>query len=174
MAWIDADAIVLCGLQGLFRRIARSPFITRENLAPEQTANPSELLHQLPFASGEPASDILLNAGVSGWCLERDRALLEGYTHPIRCIFQGRTLARDAERWHDQGCLIWALQNAGYDSRVLRSKRWNLCVKHSSLMGLRIDATSSDDEIRLWLKQARNLEQRAKIVHWNGHPVPWT
>ena len=32
---------------------------------------------------------------MSGWCLERDRALLEGYTHPSRCIFQGRTLARD-------------------------------------------------------------------------------
>ena len=174
VAWIDADAIVLRGLQGLFRRIAQAPFITRENLAPEQTANPPELLHQLPLASGEPAEDILLNAGVSGWCLERDRALLEGYTHPIRCIFQGRTLVRDAVRWHDQGCLIWALQNAGYDSSVLRAKRWNLCVKHSALMGLRIDATSSDDAIRLWLEQARSLEQRAKIVHWNGHPVPWT
>ena len=97
MAWIDADAIVLCGLQGLFRRIARSPFITRENLAPEQTANPSELLHQLPFASGEPASDILLNAGVSGWCLERDRALLEGYT--LRSAASSR-----AEPWRVMLC----------------------------------------------------------------------
>ena len=176
VAWIDADAVVLRGLSRLFALIAKSPFITRENLAPEQTSNPPQLLDQLPLARGDAATvdEILLNAGVSGWCLKRDRPLLEGYTHPIRCIFEGRSLARDAVRWHDQGCLIWALQNAGYDASILKPKRWNLCVKHSSLAGWRIKPDSDDDGIRAWLDQARSEEHRANIVHWNGHAVPWS
>ena len=176
VAWIDADAIVLRGLKHLFRLVERQPLITHENLAPDQTANPPELLEQLPLAPRQrrkPVQDILLNAGVSGWCLERDRALLEGYTHPIRCIFQGRSLAPDQVRWHDQGCLIWALQNAGYGPDILQSKRWNLCVKHSALAGLRIEPSADDAAINHWLQQARRLETRARIVHWNGHAVPW-
>jgi hypothetical protein len=174
VAWIDADAIVLRGLPRLFQRIARGPFITPENLAPDQTANPLDLLAALPQAHGKPnAPEILLNAGVSGWDKTRDRHLLEAYNHPVRCIFEGRSLSRELVRWHDQGCLIWALQNAGHDSRILQDRRWNLCVRHSALAGLRIDPASSDDQIQAWLVRARELELDARIVHWNGHTVPW-
>ena len=118
--------------------------------------------------------EILLNAGVSGWCVERDRPLLEAYTHPIRCIFQGKSLPREAVSWHDQGCLIWALQNAGYNSSMLQDRRWNLCVKHSSLSGIHhLDQQAGDPVLIDWLEQARALESEAYIVHWNGHPVPW-
>ena len=90
VAWIDADAVVLRGLAKLFQRIHRAPFITPENLAPEQTANPDELFEALPLAHGRSsAPPILLNAGVSGWDQQRDRHLLEAYNHPVRCIFQG-------------------------------------------------------------------------------------
>ena len=174
VAWIDADAIVLRGLNRLFRRIGRGPFITPENLAPEQTANPAELLAALPQAHGEPtAPEILLNAGISGWDRQRDRHLLEAYNHPVRCIFEGRSLERDLVRWHDQGCLIWALQNAGYDSSLLQNRGWNLCVRHSGLAGLKIDPNSDDAQIQAWLERARALEPEARIVHWNGHTVPW-
>ena len=174
VAWIDADAVVLRGLPKLFRRIGRGPFITPENLAPEQTANPVALLKALPQAHGRAeAPEILLNAGVSGWDQQRDRHLLEAYNHPVRCIFQGLSLDRDLVRWHDQGCLIWALQNAGYDASILQSRRWNLCVRHSGLAGMTIDRSSNDAEIQSWLEQARQREPNANIVHWNGHRVPW-
>ena len=174
VAWIDADAIVLRGLCRLFRRIGRGPFITPENFAPEQTANPPELLAALPQAHGQPvAPEILLNAGVSGWDSTRDRYLLEAYNHPVRCIFEGRSLKRELVRWHDQGCLIWALQNAGHDARILQDRRWNLCVRHSGLAGMSIDPCSSDADIQAWLERARQLEPDARIVHWNGHTVPW-
>jgi hypothetical protein len=174
VAWIDADAVVLRGLPKLFQRINRAPFITPENLAPDQTANPDQLLEALPLASGRvSAPTILLNAGVSGWDQQRDRHLLEAYNHPVRCIFQGRSLNRDLVRWHDQGCLIWALQNAGYDASILQNRRWNLCVRHSGLAGLKIDNASSDAEIQAWLDRARAVEPNANIVHWNGHTVPW-
>ena len=138
VAWIDADAIVLRGLQSFFDLIRLGPVITPENLAPEKTANPVELLHHLPLSrsGSNTVPDILLNAGVSGWCLERDRSLLEGYIYPIRCIFQGKSIPSDVVRWHDQGCLIWALQNAGYDSSILQNKHWNLCGKNSKLSGI--------------------------------------
>ena len=51
--------------------------------------------------------------------------------------------------------------------------RWNLCVKHSALAGLSIDSESQDSDIIAWLDRARELESDAKIVHWNGHRVPW-
>ena len=176
VAWIDADAIVLRGIEPLFDLIRHGPVVTPENFAPEQTANPIELLHHLPLSrSGtKPVPEILLNAGVSGWCLDRDRALLEAYTHPIRCIFQGQSLPRETVRWHDQGCLIWALQNAGYNSSILQDRRWNLCVKHSSLSGIQpLDQNAGDPVLIDWLEKARALESEAYIVHWNGHPVPW-
>ena len=177
VAWIDADAIVLRGVDLLFDLIRQGPVVTPENLAPEQTANPIELLRHLPLSRSGSKSvpEILLNAGVSGWCLERDRALLEAYTHPIRCIFQGKSLSRDAVRWHDQGCLIWALQNAGYTSSILQDRRWNLCIKHSFLRALHhLDRQAEDPVLIEWLEQARALESEACIVHWNGHPVPWS
>lgn len=176
VAWIDADAIVLRGVEMLFQLIRRGPFVTPENFAPEKTANPTELLKHLPLShsGSNPVQDILLNAGVSGWCLERDRALLEAYTHPIRCIFQGKSIPRDSVRWHDQGCLIWALQNAGFDSSILQDRRWNLCVKHTSLAGMDLlSHHASDHELIDWLNQARSFESDAFIVHWNGHVVPW-
>ena len=175
VAWIDADAIVLRGIESLFKLIRLGPVVTPENLAPEKTANPLEL-YRLPLSrtGSHPVPDILLNAGVSGWCLERDEALLEAYTYPIRCIFQGKVMPRNAVSWHDQGCLIWALQNAGYDSSILQNKRWNLCVKHSKLREIAsLDRQASDDDLIAWLQKARSLESEACIVHWNGHPVPW-
>jgi hypothetical protein len=173
VAWIDADAIVLRGINKMFSLIRKMPFITQENLAPEQTANPPELLEKLPLGHQNPVEDILLNAGISGWCLDRDRSILEGYNYPIRRIFQAGALSRDAVRWHDQGCLIWALQNAGFNSSILRPKQWNCCVKHSRLSGWTIDPCSDDADICRWLKNARQHEPDAKIVHWNGHTVPW-
>ena len=176
VAWIDADAIVLRGVESLFQLIRLGPLITPENLAPEKTANPIDLFQQLPLSrsGSNQVPGILLNAGVSGWCLERDRALLEAYTYPIRCIFQRKSISPDAVSWHDQGCLIWALQNAGYDSSILQDKRWNLCVKNSGLNEMAsLDVSSTDDDLIGWLEHARSLEADAFVVHWNGHAVPW-
>ena len=65
VAWIDADAIVLRGINRMFSLIKKMPFITQENLAPDQTANPPELFEKLPLGHQNPVEDILLNAGVS-------------------------------------------------------------------------------------------------------------
>ena len=118
---------------------------------------------------------ILLNAGVSGWCLERDRALLEAYTYPIRCIFQRKSISPDAVSWHDQGCLIWALQNAGYDSSILQDKRWNLCVKNSGLNDMAsLDVSSTDDDLIGWLEQAGLWKLTLSLFIGMDMPSPGT
>ena len=61
-----------------------------------------------------------------------------------------------------------------FDSSILQDRRWNLCVKHSSLAGMEsLSRHASDHELIDWLNQARSLESDAFIVHWNGHVVPW-
>ena len=76
-------------------------------------------------------------------------------------------------RWHDQGCLIWALQNAGYNSSILQDRRWNLCVKNSSLSGIHhLDQQAGDPVLIDWLEQARALESEACIaLEWSFSPL---
>lgn len=172
--WIDSDIVVLRDLAALLESLDQGPVVVEENLAPEACDNPPQLYDLLPI--GHPlhgGNRLRLNAGLSGWDRHRDAHLLEAYQFPIRQVFLRGALPREAVRWHDQGCLIWALQQAGYDDRLLRPRRFNLCVQHSALRDQRIAADASDAELLAWIAQARDLEREAATVHWNGHPVPW-
>lgn len=170
--WIDADAIILRGIEEMFERLEEKPFITMENLAPDLTDNPNELYTHLPVNSKNLTPlPIRANAGVSGWQLSRDLHLLEAYNFPIRQAFCAKRIPRELIRWHDQGALIWALQFNGYDEHLLQEVKWNLCVKHSPLKDQKINSNATDTELRDWIDQARILEQSANIVHWNGHTV---
>jgi hypothetical protein len=173
--WIDSDIVVLRDLAQLLESLARGPVVVEENLAPEACDNPPLLYDLLPI--GHPLHEgnrLRLNAGLSGWDRQRDAHLLEAYQFPIRQVFLRGALPREAVRWHDQGSLIWALQQAGYDDQLLQPRRFNLCVRHSALHDQRIAADASDAELLAWISQARDLEREAATVHWNGHPVPWS
>ena len=173
--WIDSDIVVLRELAPMVESLAEGPFLVEENLAPHACDNPPQLYDLLPIGQSlHEGNRLRLNAGLSGWDLCRDAHLLEAYQFPIRQVFLRGALPREAVRWHDQGALIWALQQAGYDDRLLRPRRFNLCVQHSALRGQRIAADADDDTLRAWIAQARELEREAATVHWNGHPVPWS
>ncbi len=173
--WIDSDIVVLRDLASMVESLADGPFLVEENLAPHACDNPPQLYDLLPIGHRlHEANRLRLNAGLSGWDRHRDAHLLEAYQFPIRQVFLRGVLPREAVRWHDQGALIWALQQAGYDDRLLRPRRFNLCVQHSALLGQRIAADADDDHLRAWIAQARQLEGEAATVHWNGHPVPWS
>ena len=122
VAWIDADAIVL-GIEPLFDLMVTTGGDTETS--PWQTANLSSFCTIFPCPLWHKLPEILLNAGGSGWCLDRDRACWRLYA-PDPVYFRGQSLPRETVRWHDQGCLIWALQNAG----ILHPSRssMNLCV----------------------------------------------
>jgi hypothetical protein len=173
--WIDSDIVVLRELASMVESLAEGPFLVEENLAPHACDNPPQLYDLLPIGQSlHEGNRLRLNAGLSGWDLCRDAHLLEAYQFPIRQVFLRGALPREAVRWHDQGALIWALQQAGYDDRLLRPRRFNLCVQHSALRGQRIAADADDDTLRAWIAEARELERDAATVHWNGHPVPWS
>jgi glycosyltransferase involved in cell wall biosynthesis len=172
--WFDADVIMLRGLEDMFTILQKQPFIVEENFAPHVTDNPAELYEYLPV--GFPLSDtnrIRLNAGITGWIHGRDQHLMDAYNHPVVSTFLGKLFPRTNIRWWDQGCLIWALQQAGFTTDLLMDRRWNLCAKHSPLGSQLIDPTLSDSAIRQWIDEARRIETHAMNVHWNGQPLPW-
>jgi hypothetical protein len=173
--WIDSDIVVLRDLDALVASLAHGPVVVEENLAPEACDNPPLLHDLLPIAFPlHGANRLRLNAGLSGWDLRRDAHLLEAYQFPIRQVFLRGALPRQAVRWHDQGALIWALQQAGYDDRLLRPRRFNLCVRHSALAAEPVDPSADDATLEAWIENARRRETEAALVHWNGHPVPWS
>ncbi len=173
--WMDSDLVLLRDLEAMVQGLEEGPFVVEENLAPEATDNPAGLYDLLPLLPGlHQANRLRLNAGLTGWDRQRDAHLLEAYQFPIRQIFLRRALPRDAVRWHDQGALIWALQQAGHDDRLLRHRRWNLCVAHTALKDQRIDPMADDSTLLAWIEALRSLEQEAAVVHWNGCPLPWS
>lgn len=165
--WIDADVVILRDLDGLFAMLDAGPVFTIENNAPEFTPNKPALYQHLPIPRAFDQAVPVANGGVSGWDLERDREVLQAYMHPIRQACQ-RLEVRESISWHDQGALIWAIQRHGLEHRVLRDPSWNLCIRHSPARQRRY----------AWgpgaIEELRQADPSAHLLHWNGHPVPWT
>ena len=164
--WLDCDILVLRGLDELFGFLDQGPVFTPENKAPERTPNPLRLYNLMPIARRFDPAVPTVNAGVSGWRLDRDRRVLDAYVAPVA------RAARDPEvmdsiAWHDQGALIWAIQSLGLEDRVLASPLWNLCIDHVRLSGetMRWDAGLCD--------RLRSSLPEARLLHWNGSLAPW-
>jgi hypothetical protein len=164
--WLDCDLLVLRGLGELFAMLDGGPVFTRENHAPELAANRPELYRRLPIARAFDPARPAVNAGVSGWRRGRDDAALAAYIAPVVAAARDRAI-RDAVSWHDQGALMWAIQSLGLEHRVLRSALWNLSVKHVTVPEAML---VWDDMVVTRLRAAL---PEVRILHWNGHPVPW-
>lgn len=164
--WFDCDIAVLRNLDKLFELLDEGPVFTPENNAPEVTPNKPELYDLLPIRREFNQQRPAVNAGVSGWDLQRDRAILAAYIHPV---FQACSdpLVREAISWHDQGALIWAIQQCGMEHRVLKTPAWNLCIKNSTAARMEVKWGEA------FLHTIRQLEPDANILHWNGATLPW-
>lgn len=164
--WLDCDLLVLRDLDALFAMLAEGPVFTPENKAPHLTPNDPDLYRLMPIARAFDRSLPTVNAGVSGWGRPRDGAALSAYRAPVELA------ARDPEvrariSWHDQGALIWAIQNCGLEHRVLADPNWNLCVDH---VRARLPAFAWNAEA---LEPLRRALPEVKLLHWNGSPPPW-
>jgi len=163
--WLDADLIVVDRLGGLFELIDDGPVFTLENNDPSCTANNASLYSEMPLGkNNEDATRApLVNAGVSGWDLVRDGDVIKNYIAPILEACRNEKV-RQAISWHDQGCLIWAVQNSGLHERVLHDTKWNLCARHSvKEMNYSLEENLCD--------QVREAYPDANIVHWNGYSL---
>ena len=165
-AWVDADAVVLRNLRGLFRALDHGPVFTPENLAPDKTPNNPRLYESLPIARPFNPAEPTVNGGVSAWDLVRDERVLAGYQYPIRRAFENADI-KAAVAWHDQGCLIWAIQRHGLQDRVLKTTDWNRCVLLTEAKGAAIPWDEAG------LARLRDLLPNVNILHWNGAAVPW-
>lgn len=164
--WIDADIVVLRGMSELARMVDTGPVFTPENFAPDATPNKPALYERMPIARRFDPRRPVVNAGVSGWDLARDREILESYMEPARraCI---DAVVADSISWWDQGCLIWAIQRHGLEHRVLATNAFNLCVKHTRAARRAVPWDARG------LAELRRLVPEASLVHWNGCPAPW-
>jgi hypothetical protein len=166
VVWLDCDLLVLRGLDELFAMLDDGPVFTPENNARELTPNRPELYEYLPIVRAFDPARSIVNGGVSGWRRGRDDAALAAYVRPVAAAAADRAV-RDAISWHDQGALIWAIQSLGLEDRVLDSPLWNLCVRHAAV----------PDEALVWdndlVARLRAALSEVRILHWNGHPVPW-
>ena len=164
--WLDCDIVVLRDLDAMFAMLDEGPVFAPENLAPARSPNKPELYALMPIDRAFDPAKPTVNAGVSGWDLERDRAALEAYMQPIRRACTDERV-RNAMSWWDQGALIWAIQQAGLEDRVVSSWKWNLCVKHTSARGKTYDWNESVPDV------LRRDVPEANLLHWNGYAVPW-
>jgi SAM-dependent methyltransferase len=164
--WIDSDIVILRDLRGLFALLEDGPVFTPENFAPEATPNKPELYELLPIRRAFNPKEPTVNAGVSGWDLERDQNAIEAYMLPVRKACADPRVAQ-AISWHDQGALIWAIQNTGLEHRVAKSWKWNLCVKHTRAIKGPYDWNEGV------IDTLRRDAPEANLLHWNGHAVPW-
>lgn len=164
--WLDCDVIILRNLDMLFKKLDEGPIFTPENLAPHVTANKPELYEFLPINRKFSEVDALINAGVSGWHLQRDKCILNDYVFVVKQAFQDSDI-KNSISWHDQGALIWAILNNGLEHRVERGWEWNLCIKNTSIKNIKF---TWSNEV---LDELKQKVPEANILHWNGQRVPW-
>lgn len=166
--WLDCDIVVLRNIQQLFNMLDSGPVFTLENHAPQHTPNKAALYDLLPIQ--HPEFDLLkptVNGGVSGWDLIRDQEILAAYKYPILQACVDKNIEA-AISWHDQGALIWAIQQHALEARVLADTNWNLCVRH----------TVAWKKKYLWnpksvIQELRQDVPEVNLLHWNGQKVPW-
>jgi len=139
---------------------------TPENRAPHATPNHAGLYDLAPIDRQFDRSEPRVNAGVSGWRKGRDGPVLAAYAHLVERASIDSNL-RALISWHDQGCLIWAIQKTGMETRVVEGFDWNLCVVNTPL------ETGAFPYGRDFLDRVAAVVPRASIVHWNGCSPPW-
>jgi hypothetical protein len=165
--WLDCDVVVLRNLAGLFNLVKKAPVFTPENFAPHVTANKDKLYDLLPIGRLYNPKDVLINAGVSGWDLMRDKEVLDYYGYAVKRAFEDEDIM-DAISWHDQGALIWAIYKSGLEKNIVKTWKWNLCVKNTKI---------ANNKYEWGITVIDKLKEdvlEANLIHWNGHKVPWS
>jgi len=163
--WLDCDVVVLRNLGALFQLLDHGPVFTRENHDPDKTPNSPELYDLLPIDREFSIDWPLVNAGVTGWDLGRDRILLDLYQLVVGEAIRDVGV-RNAISWHDQGSLIWALQKSGAGEHMLNAIEWNFCIKNSENYDK--DYSNSDNI----LESLRDDYPDVFLLHWNGVRLP--
>ena len=169
--WLDVDIVVLRDLRRLFSFLDKGPVFTGRNRFPHKQ-NDAALYARLPLGHWGFSREPRINAGVSGWDLQRDHDVLKSYVFPAEQAFLvDPTLVSLIST--DQGCLMWSIYKHRLHRRVLRDHRWNRCVRGTAAFDFRIPCAPdriTDNHIR----ELQDKLPETAILHWNGCSTPWT
>ena len=161
--WLDSDLIVIGKLQALFALLDAGPVFTPSNHEPHLVKNKTALYNEMPLRDCANTTQPRVNAGVSGWDCVRDQEVINDYTAPAIKACSNKVV-RQSIKWHDQGCLIWAIQNNCLHHQVQATPKWNLCAIH----------TNKNDDYKADMSLNQQLQTAypgANIVHWNHAPL---
>lgn len=158
--YIDADCLVLSSLSPLFTHLYSNPLLLLHPYWPtHNTLGP-------PWYEDGTIADRLctVNAGVLGFNLERDTAILDEWTHNV-----GRCLADDELKryscWWDEGCLIFTLEKLKLQEKVIEKFEWN---RYHNDLDYRKKCKTKEE----FLSNLKYKEDDV-ILHFIGRPKSW-
>jgi hypothetical protein len=166
--WLDCDLVVLQNLRKLFQLLNTGPVFTPSDNKSGTTPNHRMLYKLLPLSKqGASSPEPLLNAGVIGFDLKRDRHILMSYIYPVLCAACDESV-RTSISWHDQGALIWAVRNHCLHNRIVNAS-WNTEVRSLPIGNPDLLFYKYKWERRLFSTMREDFPT-VNILHWNGRP----
>ncbi|MDB4490029.1 hypothetical protein N9045_00790 [bacterium] len=109
--WIDSDIVVLDNICPIFDHIDERLFVTKDYFAPLTCKNSDALYDKFTNARVSPEEEnIVLNSGVVGFNLPRDKPILNSWIAKTQLIEQDPSI-KDLISLYDQGTLLWTLRD---------------------------------------------------------------
>ena len=150
--WLDADCVVTESLNKAFGLIKRRPLICRDDIAHRFVNDPASILRNAaPLDRGRVPS---ISAGGVGFDAVRDRDLLDAWRANVARASTDDVFKK-ALAFFDQGALLLALENLGFDASALSDP-----AIYNSGEGVR-------DRVPAVLLR-RLLVTRASVLHYAG------
>lgn len=156
--WLDADCFVVGDLNALFRRIREAPLLIRHwDAGQYKSPNRQELYDRFPVK--RRLGDRAINAGVLGFDISRDAALLGAYCNMVR-LAESDAQLREYITWYDEGALHWAVEKLDMIDEVVDCAEWNRPASSTSRDPL--------DFIARLQPASRDV-----VLHFSSNPKPW-
>jgi len=119
--WLDADIIITNSLDELFTHSIDKFFVVQDYFAPQYCQNKNELYANLNIPT--PNDCRVLNSGVVGMSLPRDRSIIDKWEENVNTINTNNLC--DHVSLYDQGALLLTLQNLDKLDYIIGNKNWN-------------------------------------------------
>jgi hypothetical protein len=128
--WLDADTLALRSLKEAFRLLESEPILV-EGTDAVTSVNARELtrVEGLKLPPGIEMSSRVVQAGVVGLDLIRDRRILAAWGWALEFWRRSPIVAAKLFAWWDQGCLLWAIGRVGAWDK-LKPSEWNTVIPY--------------------------------------------
>ena len=157
--WIDSDCVVLSDLTPIFNKLNFAPFVTADTtVTSPESANVlknRDFLYKMMPTPFRWKNQPFINAGVVGFHVERDKAILNSWKWVIGKA-NSHKLVRMGLAFGDQGALIWALEKNAF---LQAEPDWN---QYSNMR-----PSTPQKMVNELLQSSHN------ILHFIGKEKPW-